>query len=397
MNILIISSVFPPEPIVSAKLSFDIATDLSRKGNFVTVISPKPSRPYNFIFDQREVENKFNHIVLDSYTCPQSKILGRLRESYSFGKKCAKYIRNNKNKIDKIYVNSWPLFSQYYIVKEAKKLKIPCFMHIQDIYPESFTNKLTIGGNFIQKLFQPIDKYILQNASNVICISENMKKHLSNTRKLPFSKFQIVINWQDEESFIEYNKNLSEVIKFNEPFTFMYLGNNGPVAGVEFLIQTFVKADIDNSQLIIAGSGSRTEACKELAKNLGASNVKFISVPDGKVPATQAKADVMLLPVKRGGAMSSIPSKLPAYMFSEKPIIGSLDQESDTAKAIIEANCGIVVEPEIESELIKAMKEIMGWDRSQIDEKGKNGFKYAMENFSKSSNLKKIVNIITTI
>lgn len=394
-NTLIISCVFPPEPVVSAKLSFDIADYLTKKGENVTVISPKPTRPYNFKFEDNEIDISFNHIILESFTCPQSKVLCRLRESHSFGKECVKYIRGNKNSIGKIYLNSWPLFSQYLIVKEAKKYAIPLIVHVMDIYPESFTNKMGLGRIIVQKVFLPMDKYILSKTEKVICISENMKQHLSKTRGLSLSKFHIVTNWQDEEAFINYRNDNLKDIGNSDPFTFMYLGNNGPVAGVEFLIQSFVSAGIRNSQLIIAGGGSRTDSCKELVNSLCATNVKFIPVPDGKVPEVQDKADVLLLPVKKGGALSSIPSKLPAYMFSSKPIIGSLDKESDTAKAIVDADCGIVTEPENERELITAMKEMADWNRSLLDKKGENGFKYAIENFSKSRNLEKIVNIIS--
>ena len=48
MNILIISAVFPPEPVVSANLSRDLAEELS-KNNQVTVLCPKPTRPNGFI------------------------------------------------------------------------------------------------------------------------------------------------------------------------------------------------------------------------------------------------------------------------------------------------------------------------------------------------------------
>jgi glycosyltransferase involved in cell wall biosynthesis len=394
MNILIISCVFPPEPVVSAKLSHDIAVSLSEKGDVVTVVSPKPTRPYKFKFELSETNNNFEHIILDSYTCPQSNIAGRLIESYSFGKKCSKYIRENRNKIDKIYLNSWPLFSQYFIVKEAKKHNIPSIVHVMDIYPESLTNKISIGSGLVQKTLLPIDKYILRNTEKVICISENMKQHLSQSRDLPVSKLHIVHNWQDEESFITFKNNNLTANNDEMPFTFMYLGNNGPVAGVEFLIQSFVDANIKNSQLIVAGGGSRTEACKKLADRLGATNVKFILVPDGKVPEIQSKADVMLLPVKKGGAMSSIPSKLPAYMFSAKPIIGSLDEISDTAKAIIDADCGIVVSPENKNELIAAMRNISVWAKSVLEEKGENGFNYAMKYFSRSRNLEKLIRIV---
>jgi len=105
----------------------------------------------------------------------------------------------------------------------------------------------------------------------------------------------------------------------------------------------------------------------------------------------------MLLPVKKNGAMSSIPSKLPAYMFSGKPIIGSLDLESDTAKAIKESGCGIVVEPENENELIKAMNATALWTNKDREEKGNLGFEYALTNFSKKENLKKIISVIESV
>src|SRR5690554_2557652 len=156
-----------------------------------------------------------------------------------------------------------------------------------DIYPESLTNKISIGSGLVQKTLLPIDKYILRNTEKVICISENMKQHLSQSRDLPVSKLHIVHNWQDEESFITFKNNNLTANNDEMPFTFMYLGNNGPVAGVEFLIQSFVDANIKNSQLIVAGGGSRTEACKKLADRLGATNVKFILVPDGDRKSTR--------------------------------------------------------------------------------------------------------------
>ncbi len=393
-NILIISAVFPPEPIVSAQLSLDIATELS-KNNSVVVLSPKSTRPYNFKFEKNDLVYPFEHIITKSYTCPKSKLLGRMRESYSFGKHCVKYIEEHHKTIDRIYLNAWPLLSQYLIVKAAKRYNIITITHVQDIYPESITNKIPIGKNFFYHLLLPIDKYILRNSNKVLCISDNMMKQLTTTRRVSAEKFVVVNNWQNEEAFIEFERNELQSKDNNSPFTFMYLGNNGPVAGVEFLIKAFVKADIDNSQLIVAGSGSRTEACKELAANLNSTDkIKFVPVPEGKVPEIQSLADVMLLPVKTGGAMSSIPSKLPAYMFSSKPIIGSLDLDSDTARAIIKANAGIVIEPENELKLIYSMREVAKWTEADLLEKGRNGFLYALDNFSRKTNLKKVVEII---
>ena len=47
-KILIISAVFPPEPVVSAQISYDLAENLCKQ-NEVTVLCPKPTRPFGYL------------------------------------------------------------------------------------------------------------------------------------------------------------------------------------------------------------------------------------------------------------------------------------------------------------------------------------------------------------
>jgi len=393
MNILILSAVFPPEPIVSSKLSFDIANALSEK-NAVTVLSPKPSRPFGFQFKSDSLNFKFEHIHSNTYTCPSSSIIGRFRESYSFGKCIYNYITANHKNIDIIYANVWALFSQYYVVKTAKKYNVPIVIHVQDIYPESLTNKIPVIGPLINLLWLPIDKYVLHNSTKVIAISDKMKMYLVNTRNLESKKVSVVQNWQDEEMFIRYDLHKESIPKDGKTFTFMYLGNIGPVAGVELLIDAFTKTKIENGRLVIAGSGSMKELLEKKVKDLVNNNIEFWDVPDGKVPEIQSYADIMILPIKKGSASSSIPSKLPAYMFSKKPIIACVDSDSDTANAITSAACGWVLAPEDSVSLSEKMEYIASLSNEVLEEKGENGFKYALTNYSKKNNLLKLTTII---
>jgi hypothetical protein len=45
MKIYIVSCVFPPEPVVSAQTSAQIAEEMSELGHQVKVLAPLPSRP----------------------------------------------------------------------------------------------------------------------------------------------------------------------------------------------------------------------------------------------------------------------------------------------------------------------------------------------------------------
>lgn len=396
-KLLIVSALFPPEPVVSAKLSYDIASFFAEQKQEVSVLSPKPTRPLGFRFGN-EIEQKFNfqHIRIDSYTCPKSSIIGRFRESYSFGKKCYNYIVESSG-IQAVYANTWPLAAQYYTVKAAVKKNIPIIIHVQDIYPESLTNKISVLGTVLHSLLLPIDKYILQNATHVITISENMKQYLAKTRNIKREKITVVQNWQDDSEFVSFSSTpLAD--SDTSLFTFMYLGNIGPVAGVDVLIDAFANARLTNSRLIIAGSGSMKEHLIQKAQQLKDCKIEFWDVPEGKVAETQALADILLLPVKAGAASSSIPSKLPAYMLSKKTILASVDAASDTAACIRQAGCGYVVEPENKEQLASYMSKVKNVSKETLQQMGEKGFTYANQHFTKAANLNKIaVTIENTI
>jgi len=390
-KILIISCVFPPEPVVSANLSFDIAVELALK-NIVTVISPLPTRPYGSNYANYTTQNhSFIHEVITSYTSPKSNLIRRLKESFSFGRGSCKFLCSNKNDIDIIYANTWPILAQFLLVKTAKKLGIPVVLHVQDVYPESLIMRLPqIIGKVVRFLILPIDRYVLKNVQKIITISPQMKNYLVATRNLNQSSVKVIRNWQNEESFTSL---IPQKLNRSDRFTFMYLGSISPSAGVELLIESFASANIDNSKLIIAGAGSEKDRCLSLAKDCNC-EIEFIEVNLKDVPRIQAKADVLLLPLKKGMGKTASPSKLPAYMFSQKPIIASVDLDSDSARVVNEAKAGWVIEPENIDMLRDTMRVASLTKKSELELKGQNGFHFAMKNLSKKSNLMQLVKAI---
>jgi glycosyltransferase involved in cell wall biosynthesis len=400
MKILIVNCVFDPEPVVSAQIGKSLVEKLVELKHNVTVISPYPSRPSGFQFNKKiKYSNKITEVVniphfkelkLPSFVFPKSNPIGRLFEGISFGWHGYKYIINNAKHLDVVYMNTWPLFGQLGVALACKKSQIKYIIHIQDIYPESLVNKLPrLLADIVLKLLMPIEKYVIRNSSKIVVISQYMKSKIFSRGKIDNDKISIVNNWQDENVFDKENFDRIE----NERLTFMYLGNIGPVANIPFVIQTFYDSNI-GAKLIIAGSGSKRKECEELVSALGTNNIQFLDVPAGEVPKTQSRADILILSTISKGAKTSIPSKLPAYMFSKKPIFALIDENTDTYNAIIEARCGWVVNPEEKEEIIEQFKVIARIQKSGLLEMGINGCKYAKENFSKEKNLNRLTKII---
>ena len=395
MKILIITASFPPEPLVTSILSQDIAKELS-KNNEVTVLCPKPTRPFGVDYEARSFHDNhssFKLIQLFSYTSPQFSLFGRFRESYSIGKSCQSYIKKNHSNIDVLYVNTWPLFGQYFVVRAAKKFDLPVVIHIQDIYPESLLRKLPIFRNFFFKLLLPIDKYIQQYAVKVITISQSMKSLLIKTRDLEEGKVDVIFNWQNEDKFIDFRNNKGKK-SGNTIFTFMYLGSLNVTAAVHILIMAFSKSGLTNARLVIAGNGPEKNNLITLSMTYPNTNIEFWDAQAERVPEIQYQADILLLNLSKGAAQFAMPSKLPAYLFSQKPIIASVDEESDVAKSIIAANCGWIVPPENVEQLAQYMCNAILTSLVELENYGKNGFDFAMKALSKKTNLQKVVSII---
>lgn len=390
-KVVIITGVFIPEPIVSAGLMADLAEKMAEKYE-VTVLRPHPTRPMGFKVPEFDTETlPYRVVEVESYTCPQSKLLGRFRESYSMGKACLHYLEQFKDELVFVYNAPWHLFGRKMIAEFCKKNDIPNVTPVQDIYPESLLSKLPKVG-LVQKiataLLMSYDMATLHNANRIHTISDGMRDYLAEHRGIDKSRFVVVRNWQDERTFVNYRTEHQE--EEAHPFTFMFMGNVGALAGLEVVIEAYVKAGFKNARLVIAGSGPAREALQKQAADHKDYDIQFWDVPFGQVPATQAKADVMLLPVKKGFALSSIPSKLPAYMFSAKPVLASVDGNSDSAKCILDAGAGWVCEPEDVEALANAMKNCMEKDTETLKKMGEAGFTYAIDEFSRTKNLQKL-------
>ena len=393
--ILITSALFPPEPVVSANIAYDLACKLAEEHE-VVVISPAPSRPYGMQFENLPTFSDFKHYQLKSCTYPHSAVIGRFRESYSLGLHIKRFIEHNHENIEAVYANVWPLFAQFAVARVCKKHGIPFVIHVQDIYPESLTNKIPVIGRILKDLILPVDKYILSTANSVVSISNQMKHELVSTRNILDSKVHVVRNWQNDDLFQDLKKNITDSKANDKDFTFLYLGSISPTAGVDLLINAFSKADISKAKLLIAGGGSDKDKCIKLAASHN-KNIVFIDARPEQVASIQAQADILLLPLRKGIAATALPSKMTAYMLSGKPILASVDWPSEIASIIQDNQCGWVTLPGDINELSKAMQEAYNSPKENLERFGDNARSFAKVSLSKKVNLNLLKNNIENI
>ena len=387
-NILVITAVFHPEPLTSAMMNYDLAVELAKEHN-VTVLRPKPSRPIGKEYIYNDESYPFKCITLDSYVHPQSELIGRFKESMSFGQVCKRYIREHKGEIDVVYNSSWQLFGCNIVSRECVKYNIPYVVPVQDIYPEClFTNKHypSFAVKIISMILNPIDRYNQKHAYRIRTISDEMVDYLSKTRGVSRDKYLVLDNWQNDEDF-----SYSPIT--NKNTVFGYVGSVNSHSNTELIIQAFAKANLPDSELRIYGGGNHKENCVELVKELGITNVFFDVVEKKQVPDVQSKVNVLVLALPTGNGGLCLPSKMTSYMLSGRPVLASVE-ESATTRYIKEANCGISVEPDNVDVLAEGFRKFAAMSVEEQNRLGYNSRLFAESKLMRQSNLPKVVDAL---
>ncbi|MDR3574711.1 MAG: glycosyltransferase family 4 protein [Anaerolineaceae bacterium] len=405
-HILIVTSVFQPEPIVSAQTSAQIAEALLKGNHTVRVITGYPNRPrgelypgyHRHLFEKNIISGHYSIIRCFSIFSKSSTTLSRFLENISFGFSSGLALIFSK-KPDVIYANTWPIFATGIVRWIASLRKIPLVISIQDVYPESLLSQSRLkAGDRVYKILLDLDRWIAQGCQCIISISDRFARIYCEQRGIPPNRIKVIPNWMDKNivtpgSKLEYRKEkgISE-----NAFVLVFGGNIGVAAGVEIFIQAFKEIKLDCELIfIIAGSGSQLAVCQKLALEI--TNVKILfHTPWASEDMSKvlAAADILVLSTFGSQSLVSIPSKFISYLLAARPVLALSLPESEITKIILERDCGWVVEPDNPEILALMIEKLVYLPGHLLDQKGLAGRNYALQNLVSEVCLPKVIDVI---
>ncbi len=407
VNVFVVSAIFPPELVVSARTSAETADKLHEIRHRVTVIAPFPSRPDGKLFPgysrklyQREkMENGIEIIRCFSTLSPESRIVSRLLENLSFGLTSGWQVLLAKRP-HVIYANTWPVVATGILFLISKLRRIPLVISVQDVYPEALMAQQRMGdSSFLVRLMRRIDGIIARHSAHVIVISEHFAEIYRDQRGVDPERLSLVPNWIDGQ-MIDMTTSGREIRRLNgiaeADFLVVYGGNVGVAAGIETIIEALRLVPKGPSvRLFIAGSGSQLAACKSAAKEIGGQRILIHSPwPADETSEVLRAADLLVLPTQGQQSLVSVPSKLLSYMLAGRPVLATAIPNSDLADLIMRAQCGWVVEPDRPDLLAQKIEEITLLNADERRRFGERGRAYVLQHFSKEVCLSKVVEIL---
>jgi colanic acid biosynthesis glycosyl transferase WcaI len=396
MRVTIVSCVYPPEPAVSARTSFELGEALVERGHEVRVVCPFPSRPAGVIasgFTRRWKSRTVEGSVLVerrwSALSRTSTMASRFLENLTFGLTSAIALVRGRRP-DVVYLNSWPLFATLLAVMALRLRRVPFVLSIQDLYPESLFAQKRAGARLAVAMLKGLDAWIARRASSVVAISSAFAEIYVRDRRVPPERVQLVPNWIESSLAPEPEGGRAVRRRLgigDEVRLLVYGGNVGVAANVEQLIEAMRHLS-DRFVLLIAGTGARIAACRALAEELVRGRVVFLDPwPSDETASVLSAANLLLLPTLGEQSAVSVPSKLLSYLLMEKPVLALAREQSEVARVLRESGSGRTLEtndPHRIAAAVDAMFEEPHWG----------GRQYALENFSRERCLPQLVALL---
>ncbi len=350
MRILIVTQYFWPE---NFKIN-DLALGLKEKGHEVTVLTAIPNYPKGKFYENysfwKNNDEEWNGIKIY-----RSKILSRrtgglkLMVNYmSFMFFCSIKVFSIKEKFDKIFVyQPSPITVGFPAIVASKKMKIPFYFWVQDLWPESLAAAGGIKNKYLISFFNKLTKIVYNNAKYILIQSKGFTEYIENQGE--YSN-KIIYYPNTAESFYKpIKQDLALSKNIPKGFNLIFAGNLGEAQGISTLIKAaeIVKNQGIEINWIFLGDGRQKEFYISEIKNKNLEENFFFlgSHPAEMMPKYFAFADALIVSLKKNKIFSlTIPSKIQSYLASGKPILGSLEGEG--AKIILESNAGFVSNPE---------------------------------------------------
>jgi hypothetical protein len=397
MKILFVSQYFYPETFKGN----DIVFDFIKRGHEVTVLTGKPNYPkgefyegYGFFKKNSEVINGAKIIRTPIYPRKSGKgihlVLNYLSFVFFSYFTC---IFRVKDKYDLILVQQLsPVTMALPGLWIKKRQKIPLFLWVLDLWPESFVALANIKNKFLIKFIDSIVKKIYNHSDTILISSRYFEKSIRERLDNKSKNIIYFPNWA-EDVFTNKNKNEIKIPDLPKGFNIMFAGNIGDSQDFETVLKAAELTKNDNINWIIVGEGRMTDWIKSEVKIKEMNNLYLLGrYPLEMMPIFFKQADVMLVSLRDDPVFSlTVPAKIQAYMASKKIILGVLNGEGN--KLINESNSGFAVKANDYINLSKKAVLLKNMSQSKKNQIENNSISFYNKNFSKEMLLDKLENI----
>ncbi len=405
LNVAYVTMYYYPEITASLHLTQDLVHDLSKEDFNVNIITATPSRNISSEMRENYKKIKFEKIKNTNIAVYRIRLM---HETKRVVQRVFRYIVYSikvffkllNTESDVIVVGSTPpLILANACLMVSKIKKIPVILRLQDMFPETAIKSGRLSNKGVIKICEWFEKRLYNNVSAIVTIGNDMaQKVLEKVSNK--DKIFIIPNWIDDDKVkevsFEQNKFLRSFnINGKDEFRVLFAGNLGMAQDINIIVDAAVKLkDYEDIKFLIVGEGVQKKDTQKEVERKGLNNVCLYPMqPQELVPDVYSAGDVGLVTLKKGIIGNAIPSKTMSIMACNRPVIATVDKNSDYYNFINDEEVGIAVDAEDTDKFTEAILELYN-DREKTKTFGNNARKYIEKNLSRKKLTLKYADIL---
>ena len=248
----------------------------------------------------------------------------------------------------------------------AKARRAPFVFNIQDVFPDVAVELGLLRGARVIAAASWLERTTYRRADAVTVLSDDLAENVANKlgaggRAGRTGKVRVIPNFVDTDWIVpgpadnayraEHGLTGKRVV--------MYAGNVGLSQSLDLVLDAAAALRHETDvAFVINGGGAARPALERSAR--GMENVTFVDMqPKARLPEVLAAGDLHVVPLKRGLARSSVPSKLYSVLAAGRPIVASVDPGTEVARTVERAGAGVAVPPDDAEAFTKAISSLL--------------------------------------
>jgi colanic acid biosynthesis glycosyl transferase WcaI len=202
-----------------------------------------------------------------------------------------------------------------------------------------------LSSERLLRVLRASERWLLDRADAVSVISEGFQDNLERAG-LPRRKLHLLSDYVDTVWLRPTPSRFRARHAIRpEAFVVLYCGNLGGKQGLETLVEAARIVRASRILVLIVGAGPAEADLRRRAEGL--EHVRFLPLqPREDLPAMLAAADLLFISQRAGVVASVLPGKLLHYMAAGRAVLAAVHPDSETARYVRRARCGLVVRPE---------------------------------------------------
>lgn len=397
MHILLLNEYYPPDTSATAKMAATVVETLAERHR-VTVVAGRPSydptETYPWGLLRRETRGNITIERVGSTAYPRYQMRRRVSNYLSY--LALAVPRAIFTSADIVLAMTDPPVAGIAGAVVAKLTRRPFVYNIRDLYPD-----MAVGGDIVRpgiavRLWEHMHRWALRSAARIIVLGDDMAARIIQKGVNPANVVVVRDGVAVPTELPPLDNPVSREIRGGFCFVALHAGNLGFYGAWDTLLEAarqLSKKDPGNIGLGIVFVGEGAQKARLTAAANGTQAVRFLPFrPASEIPFVLASADVHIVTVKRGLEGVIVPSKLYSILAAGKPVLAVSTPETDVARIITRAGCGVVVDPDNPGAVAAAIRDLAAHPET-VAEMGRRARAIA-PNYDKLFELKSFVSAI---